>query len=64
MWILNKYGHAINTDMVARFLQDEDTVWAELAAVPATASMHLVGATTVAEIVRNMISGAKVMEVQ
>lgn len=64
MWIINKYGHAINTDMVARFRQKDKLVIADMTAEAILTGSHVIGETTVAEIIRNEISGVKVMEVR
>jgi hypothetical protein len=63
MWIINKYGVAVNTDNVARFRQDGDTVKADIAGLPQMVHIQIIGKTTVEEIIRNIISGTKIMEV-
>ena len=65
MWIKNKYGVAINTDSVARFRTNEcGEVIADLQGIPQTTSATIIGATTVEEIIANIISGTKLMEVE
>lgn len=64
MWIICKHGHAINTDKVARFRQKDKLVIADMTAEPTMMGSHVIGETTVEEIIRNIISGAKIMEVR
>lgn len=65
MWIINKYGVAINTDCVARFRPDSDgDVVADLQGVAPVTASTMIGDTTVREILTNIISGTKIMEVK
>lgn len=65
MWIVNKYGVAINTDCVARFRPSgEGTIVADLVGMPPIIATQIIGGTTVDEIIRNIISGTPVLEVQ
>jgi hypothetical protein len=61
MWIVCKSGTAINTEDVARFRYDGNVVRADLMGLPV--SSEIVGETTITEILQNIISGTKIMEV-
>ena len=65
MWIVNKYGVAINTDCVARFRPNSDgEVIADLQGVTPITASATIGYTTVDAILKNIISGTKIMEVR
>jgi len=60
MWILCNDGSAINTDWVARFRKRGTEIVADL---PGLTINHTVGKTTTTDIIRNIISNQKIMEV-
>ena len=64
MWIVNKYGVAINTDCVARFRTDGNLVVADMMGLPQIVTATVVGETTVEEIMRHISLGIKFMEVE
>lgn len=64
MWIKNKYGVAINTDYVARFRMEGNNVMADMVGIPQITSTTVICNTSVNEIIQNIISGTKIMEVE
>jgi hypothetical protein len=63
MWIINKYGVAINTDCVARFRTDGQLVVADMIGLPSASAATVVGETTVEDIMNHIHLGIKFMEV-
>lgn len=65
MWIVNKYGVAINTDHVARFREImTGELVADLVGLPGIATPAVIGEVAVMDVIANIISGTKIMEVQ
>lgn len=64
MWIINKYGVAINTDCVARFRMDGDFVVADMVGLPSASAATMIGETTVKDIMNFISSGTMIMEVE
>lgn len=64
MWIVNKYGVAINTDCVARFRMDGGLVVADMVGLPSASAATMIGETTVEDIMNFISSGTMIMEVE
>ena len=64
MWIVNKYGVAINTDCVARFRTDGNLVVADMVGLPSASAATVIGETTVEDIMNFISSGTMIMEVE
>lgn len=64
MWIVNKYGVAIDTDKVARFRKNGDTLLADMIGLPPTVHTTIIGTVALEDIIANIASGTKVMEVR
>lgn len=65
MWIINKYNVAINTDNVARFrnISDGDLV-ADMSGLPDVVTSTIIGKVDVKDVLANIVSGTKIMEVR
>ena len=65
MWIINKYGVAFNTDNVARFRNNSDgDLIADMCGLPDIITPTVVGKVAVEDILSNIASGTKIMEVR
>lgn len=64
MWIVNKYGVAINTDRVARFRTDGNMVVADMVGLPTASAATVIGETTVEDIMNFISAGTMIMEVE
>lgn len=65
MWIVNKYGVAVNTDHVARFSEDVDgDVVAETPGLPPALARTVIGHVDLSAIMANIASNTKIMEVR